>query len=106
VTASTRSLIWLAAIFVGLLPLAADPGELFMPAPGDRLAAWDETDDDNGIPPDPLSCPDATASFLSLCAIQSGANPPGGRFSPPNGGGIACQSPLVSQPLTRPPPAT
>ena len=105
-TSSTWSLIGLVAIFVGLLPLAAVPGELFMAAAGDRLATWDETDDDLGIPPDPLTCPDTTVSFLSLCGIQSGAIASGGRLSPLNGGGIARQCPLVSQPITRPPPAT
>lgn len=103
-TTSTRCLIWLAVLLVGVLPLIPDPDEPLTATAWDQLAAWDDPDDDDALSPhDHLTGPDTNPFLLPPCGIPGDA--PGLRgLALPAKGLRAAQFPGVPCQIPRAPP--
>lgn len=101
--ASTRFLIWLAVLLVGLLPLIPDPEEAVPAAASAQLAVWEDSEPEARSLRGDLTHPHANLSLLHSWGPPSGAIAPGGRLLPPKGGGIA-QGPALSRHIPRAPP--
>ena len=102
-TASTRSLIWLATILMGILQIVPDPDGPVMAAVWKQPAAWDDADDDAHSPPDDLTHPHSNEFVVPPLGIQGGALVPLGQLLPAKRAGIDRHLPL-SRYHTRPPP--
>lgn len=102
-TASTRSLLWLAVLSLGLLPLASDLDGPGTAAAWEQLAAWEDPENDTRFLREHLTRPHANSSFLHSCGLPSAAITPGDHLLPPKGGGIL-QGPALSRQVPRAPP--
>lgn len=83
-TASTRSIVWLAFLFLGLLPLAPDSEEPVPPA-WDQLAVWEDSEPDTSLLGRDLTHPDTKCFPLQPFGLPSLSLLSGRRFLPPEG---------------------